>query len=69
MRKEDKPGNLVFYCSKCLGATTAIQKDPLHGLKCVRHDWTDVVVMREMIRPKGFPYYVSVGPKNVKALS
>lgn len=68
MKKEDKPGNLVFYCSECFGATEAMQKDPTANLKCERHPRRDVVVMREMIRPKGYPYYVSIEKKRQSIL-
>jgi hypothetical protein len=68
IKKEDKPGDLRFYCSECFGATEAMQKNPEANLKCNRHPWRDVVVMREMIRPHGFPYYVSI-QKKVRATS
>ena len=59
-KKEDKPGDLVFYCSECNGKTEAVQKEPTADLKCSRHTWRDVVVRRERIRPSGSPYYVSI---------
>lgn len=60
IKKEDKPGELRFYCHRCFGAAEAVQKDPAAPLKCNRHPWCEVVVMREMIRPRGFPYYVGI---------
>jgi len=62
-KKEDKPGELRFYCQECFGATEAIQKAPASSLKCARHQHRDVVVRREMIPPRGFPYYVSIEKK------
>lgn len=60
VKKQDRPGDLRFYCSACLGATEATQEDPASPLKCNVHPKIHVIVMREMLRPNGHPYYVSI---------
>jgi len=66
-KQQDKPGELRFYCSECYGATEAVQADPAAPLKCERHPKVHVVIMREMIRPNGNRYYVSIEKAKVRA--